>query len=415
MKRSIRRADLAVAVVLVLLFSGYTLAQFDRAREVADRVKCASNLRQIGMALLLYSNDNRGAFPRTLADLEKPTPTWGTPYRDDPKLGAEAKADPFDAKNSKVCPAPNDVTAAMFMLLRTQDITSEVFICPSTGQEKWDYGGGTNTPINWTNWPGVEALRDHLSYSYQNPYPTKDAIAKGWKLNNSISAEYAVAADLNPGNEALLKITVNSSQKEMMAGNSPNHNRDGENVLYGDGHVEFVTTPLVGVKRDNIYTYGDSGTDAKKSGDGIVGPTVGPDDSVLLPTALDLGIVDKQGRLTPAATAMLDRRLGREPPPPQELLAAANKVMGRYVRDDAKAGGLLKLDIAKDKITLTRGGGRTTAYDWHIAGLTPDGGVRLSVSLPDALQSETLAAWPDGNVMFIAGNAELAGRWSKQP
>ena len=90
--RPIRRADLAVSVVLILLSAGYTLAQFARAQETANRVKCSSNLRQIGQAMLLYSNDNKGAYPRTLWDPQHPTPTWGTPYRDNPKLGAQKYA-----------------------------------------------------------------------------------------------------------------------------------------------------------------------------------------------------------------------------------------------------------------------------------------------------------------------------------
>jgi predicted Zn finger-like uncharacterized protein len=45
------------------------LPSLNRARETANRVKCASNMRTIGQALLLYSNDNRGAFPPRLEDL----------------------------------------------------------------------------------------------------------------------------------------------------------------------------------------------------------------------------------------------------------------------------------------------------------------------------------------------------------
>src|SRR6185436_12660944 len=99
-------------------------------------------------------------------------------------------------------------------------------------------------------------LRDHLSYSYQNPYPSKEAIGKGFKLNSSISAEFAVAADMNPGGEALLKLTPQSPMNQMRLGNSFNHQRDGQNVLFGDGHIEFVSNPFSGTARDNIYTFG---------------------------------------------------------------------------------------------------------------------------------------------------------------
>jgi prepilin-type processing-associated H-X9-DG protein len=40
----------------------------------------------------------------------------------------------------------------------------------------------------------------------------------------------------------------------MRLGNSANHEQDGQNVLYGDGHVEFQNNPFCGSQRDNIYT-----------------------------------------------------------------------------------------------------------------------------------------------------------------
>jgi prepilin-type processing-associated H-X9-DG protein len=40
----------------------------------------------------------------------------------------------------------------------------------------------------------------------------------------------------------------------MRLGNSANHEQDGQNVLYGDGHVEFQNNPFCGTQRDNIFT-----------------------------------------------------------------------------------------------------------------------------------------------------------------
>jgi prepilin-type processing-associated H-X9-DG protein len=43
----------------------------NRARETANRVKCASNERQIGQALLLYANDHQGKYPDEMGTLVK--------------------------------------------------------------------------------------------------------------------------------------------------------------------------------------------------------------------------------------------------------------------------------------------------------------------------------------------------------
>ena len=169
--------DLCVCAALFAILAGYCLAAIVRADEAQNRALCAKNLRMIGQALLLYANENRGQYPRTnWAISDNPKPTWGTPYADDDQLGpstgtGKEAADPFakdDWPGAKFRPKANDVTAALYLLMRTQDITSQAFVCPSTSKEKWDFGGGMNTALNWTNWNGAKGLRDHLSYSYQN-------------------------------------------------------------------------------------------------------------------------------------------------------------------------------------------------------------------------------------------------------
>src|SRR5688572_9169281 len=156
--------DVIVCAVLIVLFGGAVLPGIvRRATETANRVKCASNLRQIGQAILLFSNENRGEYPRARYDADNADKvTFYTNWQ---------ARDPMAPDG----PGPNDVTAAMFLLLRTQDITSEVFVCPSSNARKWNYGGGTRAPIDVANFPNQR----HLSYSYTNPYPSKAAADAG--------------------------------------------------------------------------------------------------------------------------------------------------------------------------------------------------------------------------------------------
>jgi hypothetical protein len=53
------------------LMASIMLPSLNRARTTANRVKSASNLRQIGMAIIMYGEQNKGAFPPDLGTLVK--------------------------------------------------------------------------------------------------------------------------------------------------------------------------------------------------------------------------------------------------------------------------------------------------------------------------------------------------------
>lgn len=420
-----RWSDLLVGVVLVLLIGTFAMAQINRARETANRVKCASNLRQIGQAMLLYSNDNRGSYPRTTTDVvfkpvgnaplppdKEPVPTWGTPYEGNDKLAAEPdrkKVDAFHPDKSAVCPKVNDVTAAMYLLLSTQDIMTGEFVCPSTGIAPMKFGGGKLGPLNWTNWQGNKGIADHLSYSVQNPYVSRAAVAKGFRYNNALTAEFALAADMNPGVDAVTKLNVNSAPDELRKANSVNHGSDGQNILFADGHVEWTSNPFVGMKQDNIYSFGPSGQDVKeKGGDGIVGASTGAGDSILLPTAKDVGVIDANGDFTVAAKQARDRVIeANRPATPAEQDASRKKLLGTYTR------GGDTLTLTADQLQLT--GATAATYKLKLAGIDRTKAQLYLLAADDPANLKgTIQVQFTANGIQVAGVSELEGDWVKK-
>ena len=118
----------------------------------------------------------------------------------------------------------------------------------------------SNTAQNFVNWQGQAGIIKSLSYSYENPFASTTAVTYGWNLRNP-DATYAIASDINPGSSVPnggtnnpATVATNAANSIMRLGNSTNHDQDGQNVLYGDGHAEWQTNPFCGTQHDNIFT-----------------------------------------------------------------------------------------------------------------------------------------------------------------
>lgn len=123
------------------------------SRPTNNRVKCANNLKQMGLAIQLYANDHGSQFPDS----------FGT-------------------------------------ILAIEDITSSVFNCPETADMPAQ--GPTTQATVADLYSG-----GHLSYIYL-----------GQKLT-----------------------TATATANTVVAYEPLSNHRDGMNVLFGDGHVEFLT------------------------------------------------------------------------------------------------------------------------------------------------------------------------------
>jgi prepilin-type N-terminal cleavage/methylation domain-containing protein/prepilin-type processing-associated H-X9-DG protein len=192
--------ELLVVIAIIGILAGILLPVLSRARESARKTQCMSNVKQIGMGLIMYANENSEIFPSSTAT--------------------------------------NPAMASLNLLYDTYISDNKVFNCPSDTTVT----AATNAGMSVSTSGGTEAFTStQSSYGYDRSHSQAD------------DADVALLADRPPSDTSL---------------SSDNHNARGQNVVYVDGHVEFVNSPLAGwyssdgTTRDNIYTSGSgAGTD----------------------------------------------------------------------------------------------------------------------------------------------------------
>jgi prepilin-type N-terminal cleavage/methylation domain-containing protein/prepilin-type processing-associated H-X9-DG protein len=101
--------ELLVVIGIIALLISILIPALTKAKTVAQRAACLSNLRQLSYATLMYINANRGVFPPHKQTLADPTSFWGDcimPYLasgnavnpkpfDDPAQGSETVGENF--------------------------------------------------------------------------------------------------------------------------------------------------------------------------------------------------------------------------------------------------------------------------------------------------------------------------------
>lgn len=233
--------ELLVVVAIIALLISILLPSLSRARELSKRTVCASNLRGLGQAMYIYAQDG-DKFPVTSGykGASQANTLWGA-FRTTIPPTATAAA--------------GSVTADLWVMVRANNTTPKQFICPSTGDNP-DPAQDILSYFDFLSGP-------NLSYAYQWMHSQNRPI-----LGTSDDPTLPIAADANPYIKGLVTSLPQADRDSQWRGNATNHtNREGQNILFLDGHVDFLKAPDAGPagmsgvasaagprRRDNIYT-----------------------------------------------------------------------------------------------------------------------------------------------------------------
>ena len=194
--------ELLVVIAIIAILAGMLLPALARAREEARKAVCKSNIKQMGLAISMYSND-----------YDEFVPTCGL--------------------NLTVNSGDNLRGLGSLCLLYDQYITAKkIYMCPSTTDDP----NMIEIGLNIDDTDGL-------------------ITAKGWTNTIGCGASYAYDSQKGKLTDPMTAICADKLGHTDLTRNSVNHGNTGQNVLYFDGHVEWGPTRNVGINSDDLWTH----------------------------------------------------------------------------------------------------------------------------------------------------------------
>lgn len=253
--------ELLVVIGIIGVLAAMLLPGLARAREAARRTSCSNNLRQMGIVFKMYSSESAGSYPtlqrRTGPACGQPNP--GVLMFDGPSMYPEYLAE----ARVLACPSsPDAIQLERSGRWRRTDGPNggreggSIMPCMLDSISYFYIGYLLRSP--WLQEPGTRDASTQFANAFQAVFDagTPEVFDASWRFTDELGEEHEILR-LRDGIERFLITDINDPSRAIISQSAYavmfdrvdidpkgfNHLPGGGNVLYMDGHADFVKYP----------------------------------------------------------------------------------------------------------------------------------------------------------------------------